>query len=109
MKVEAASDDSQAVKNKLNGFQQLLGDHLNKQIRKINNTTTMLLQILGLSPHPIITVMVGIVIATSDKTASVANNIEKKCNPSGKDSAHGEIEARQSNSRFHWTGTKKCS
>ena len=103
MKVEAASDNNQSVKNKLNGFQQLLGNDLNKQIRKINNTTTMLLQLLGLSPHPVITVMVGIVIATSDQTTSLANNIEKKCNPSGKDSAHGEIEVRQSSNRFHWT------
>lgn len=55
-----------------NGSQQLFEDGLNKRIRKINNTSTILLQTLRLSPHPVITLMIGIIVATS-----LANNIKK--------------------------------
>ena len=62
------------VKNKASGSQELPGDDLNKYIRKVNNTKTVLLKTLRLI-HTIITgtpAMVGITIATSDIPTSVA-------------------------------------
>lgn len=60
-----------------NGSQQLFRDGLNKRLRKINNTSAILLQTLRLSPHPVITLMISIIVATSKITTSLASNIKK--------------------------------